>query len=140
MRPCMWPDHVCDGHLTGILSSSSDNPKRRWSTHLRDAELPCVVSCDAHGALGHAVVAVAQRQHVIVACVQPGHQHGHVVGLAAAVDKVGNLHVLLVVSARLHTSYGSCSASMLAWFVLTLACNTAGSLASASLFRIKPSA
>ena len=44
------------------------------SARLGHGELPGGVRGDAHGPLAHAMVAVAQRQHVVVACFGQGAQ------------------------------------------------------------------
>ncbi len=59
--------------------------------HLGYVELPGGVCSDAHGAFGHAMVAVAQREDIVVAAVQPCHHQSHVICLAAAVHKVRHL-------------------------------------------------
>ena len=53
--------------------------------------LPRAVGGKAHGVGGHAVVGVAEGEDVVVARVQPGHEHGKVVRFTAAVDKVHHL-------------------------------------------------
>ena len=50
------------------------------------------MGCDAHGSLAESVVSIPEGQDVVVAGVQPGHHHGHVIGFRAAVDKVRHLH------------------------------------------------
>mmetsp|Transcript_841 Transcript_841/g.2617 ORF Transcript_841/g.2617 Transcript_841/m.2617 type:complete len:380 (+) Transcript_841:217-1356(+) len=55
--------------------------------------LPGGVCCEPHGAEGHSVVAVPQRDHVVVTGVEPRHQDRQVVGLRPGVHKVDGVKV-----------------------------------------------
>lgn len=57
----------------------------------RDMVPPCGLSGDSHGVIGHPVVAIPQRYNVEVSSVQPGYQHGQIVGFRSTVDEVNDL-------------------------------------------------
>ena len=54
-------------------------------------ELPGAVGSDAHGVGRHAMIGVPEGDDVIVTSCEAGEEHGQIIGLTPAVDKVDNL-------------------------------------------------
>ena len=54
-------------------------------------ELPGAVGGDPHGVGGHAMIGVPKGDDVVVTSCEAGEEHGQIIGLTPAVDKVDNL-------------------------------------------------